>query len=239
MATDVIYREVFDDGPGIWKVGRNKATAEGEGTYHRNIFGHYGEGAALKWSATGGRFGGFATSDSPWYFDDNHGEWMWLHLIANTQTDFAGLDGIDLRGATVRVVLRGRDLELKGTRLFFRLQGWGGKKGYYTGEVLYNWALTSQPIDQVLTDGQWHEVNLTLDDDELRWSQIGLIKGPLIGRIKVLQSLTAADGCLEGVLAGKHRDFGFILGGINPLDHPAGCIDFDEIAVITARSDQD
>jgi len=48
----------------------------------------------------------------------------------------------------------------------------------------------------------------------------------------VIQSRTMADGFLEGILAGKHWNFGFLLCGIDPRDLPQGKIDIDEFRIV-------
>ena len=80
-----------------------------------------------------------------------------------------GIEGEDLREADITFSLRGRDLELKGTQLLFWIQGYGGRKGYYMDRVLYNWALTSQPVGEDVLSGEvWRGVHLRLDNDERR-----------------------------------------------------------------------
>lgn len=236
---EVIYRESFDEGPAeqVWTTGKNKSHTEGE-TWHRNILGHYGWPAPLQWSRTGGRSGGYAYTESPWYFDDNHGEFMWFHLVFRSRgSDQAGIQGKDLRNAVVKFSIRGRNLDRKGTQLFFWIQGPAGRGGYYTGKgVYYNWALTSQPVDTALDDGQWHEVTLTLVNDERQWSQLGLINGGLRRKIRVIQSLTAADGYLDEILGGSHWNWGLLLCGVDPLDMPTGALDIDEFSIASAAA---
>jgi hypothetical protein len=230
----LIYRETFDKGPGGWTVGKNKV----DGEYHRNIFGHRGTGAALGWSPTGGRSSpGHAYSASPWYFDDNHGQFMWFHLALRVPTtEEIGIGGVDLRGATMRIVLRGRDLELRGTRLYFWIQGRrGAKPGYYTGDPLVNWALTSRPVERALSATDWTEESFELVDDETKWRQIGLINGGLARKIRVVQSLTMADGALTHILGGLHWNFGFVLGPLDPNELPTGRIEVDEVTITAAE----
>jgi hypothetical protein len=239
LPAQAVYSESFDTGPEKWTMGKNKATAEGKETWHRNILGHYGAGFPLKWSQAGGRSGGFAYSESPWYFDDNHGEFMWFHLIANRSyvSDNTQVAGKDLRNAVVKFSLRGRQLKLKEERFFFWIEGPSGKsipvKGnVYEAEVYRCWALTSRPLEDRLLDGVWHDVSLTLVDDERQWSFMGLINGGLRKRIRVIQSLTSADGTLGSTLgSGKLYVWGFILAGLDPLDQPSGKIDIDEFSV--------
>lgn len=238
----MIYRETFDRGPGAWAVGKNVDT----GIWHQNIFGHRGEGFPLGWSPTGGRTGGYAYSESPWYFDDNHGEFMWFHMPLTAQTEMADEigagnpnvshripQGKDLRNAVVRIVVRGRGLELRGTKLFPWIQGPGGKppNWYMPGDPFYCWALTSQPIHAELLDDQWHEVSIILHNDEDKWSQMGLMKGGFPRKLRVLQSLTVATGTLENILNGHHYCFGFLLGPLDPNDLPSGRIEMDEISI--------
>ena len=83
---DVVAAHSFDRGPEAWHTGKDKTHTRGV-TWHRNILGFYGEPVFLKWSERGGRSGGFAYSESPWYFDDNHGHFGWLHLLANRYTE--------------------------------------------------------------------------------------------------------------------------------------------------------
>ena len=240
----VIYRETFDKGPGAWAVGKNAEN----GNWHRNVFGHRGEGLPLGWSPTGGRTGGYAYSESPWYFDDNHGEFMWFHMPMTGQSELANdigagnrnvshriPQGEDLRDAVVRITLRGRGLALKGTKLYPWVQGYGGRKPnwYIPGDPLYCWAFTSQPIYEELLDGQWREVSIVLHNDEDKWSQMGLIKGGLERKIRVLQSLTVATGALENILNGHYYCIGFLLGPLDPNDLPSGRIEMDEVSITT------
>lgn len=242
LAQTVIYRENFDSGPGSvgphqgWTVGRNTDTHLGPETWHKNFLGHMGWGAPLEWSPSGGRSGGYATSSSPWYFDDNHGEFYWFHIVLRvSQTKHIGIEGADLRNATVRLSLRGRELEVGDLKLYFWVQGEGGRAGYYTQPVLVNWALTSVPLQDALRDGRWHDVSFTLPADETKWSQMGLINGGLAKKIIVVQSRTMAEGALEGILGGKHWNFGFLLCGIDPRDLPSGKIDIDEFSIVAAE----
>ena len=57
---------------------------------------------------------------------------------------------------------------------------------------------------------------------------MGLINGGLAKKIIVNQSRTMAEGTLEGILGGKHWNFGFLLCGIDARDLPEGKIDIDE-----------
>ena len=248
----VIYRESFDEGPPQeWTVGKNKSTPEGE-CWHRNILGHYGGPRPLGWSQSGGRSGGYAFSESPWYFDDNHGEFCWFHIVFRIpRSEDVGIAGEDLRGARIQLSLRGRELERKETKLFFWIQGpaiqgdyysqeeherirkeGGLSKGqdYYAAEVYRNWALTSQPLEEALQD-EWTDVSITLTNDEHHWSQLGLINGGLRRKIRVIQSLTSADGTLDEILGGRHWNWGFLLCGVDPLDQPSGKIDIDEFSI--------
>lgn len=250
-----VYRASFDRGPDRWTTGKNKLTPEGEQTWHRNILGFWGHGVPLEWSPQGGRSGGFAYSESPWYFDDNHGEFGWLHLIATRVVSEQAVDrvvaGQDLRNATVRFSLRGRDLQPKGTRLYFWVQGPAPPvrltspadrrppptQNPYQKEVYRCWAYTAVPLEGYLLDGQWHDVTLKLDPDESKWSYLGLINGGLARKIRVTQSLTFGDGTLPYVLGnGRLYCWGFMLVEVDPLDQPTGKIDLDEFSVTLASS---
>ena len=229
-----IYRETFDKGPGGWAVGKN----DENGRWHRNIFGYRGDEVPLTWHPSGGANGGFASSESPWYFDDNHGEFSWFYLairVANSAD--IGLAGADLRNAIISITLRGTDLKLYENRLIFWIQGRSGRTGgYYEGkEVLYNWALESQPITAELEDGEWHEVHLCLTTDEDAWSQMGIVKGGHRKKIRVIQSRDAAEGTLDHILSGAHHNFGFLLCDLDSLQLPEGRIDVDTIAIYGAR----
>ena len=109
-----LYSENFESGPGVWTTGKDQP----DGGWHGNVFGQRGGPTPLGWSATGGRTGGFAFAESPWYFDDNHGQFAWLYLMFFVnRSEQAGLGRVDLRGATIDLVLRGEDLDAKDARL--------------------------------------------------------------------------------------------------------------------------
>ncbi len=235
LSAEVVFRESFDQGAGGWTTGKNKTHTRGE-IWHRNILGYYGEPVSLKWSPSGGRSGGYATAESPWYFDDNHGEFGWLYLVFGKRTGWstypvdekAPATGKDVRNATVRVSLRGRDMQLKGTRFYYWNQAPPA-----TGPWVYRcWALTSAPLEGYLTDGNWHDVSFKLDPHESKWSYMGLINGGLRKRIRVIQSLSFGQGTLEEVLGdGKLYNWGFILVDVDPLDPPSGKIDIDQFSI--------
>src|SRR5687767_12264768 len=111
----LLYRETFDQGPGAWSTGKDQE----DGSWHRNILGFRGHPVPLSWSPDGGRSGGCAYAEPPWYFDDNHGEFAWLYLLFFAdRSALLGLGGRDLRGATIQVTLRGDQFELKGSKLY-------------------------------------------------------------------------------------------------------------------------
>jgi len=226
-----IYRETFENGPGGWRAGKDQE----DGDYNRNIFGKRGAGLPLEWSAAGGRNGGFVSSSSPWYFDSNHGEFMWFYMpLVGPAADAWAPYRKDFRGATVRMTLRGQNMDLQGTRLYLWIQGNRGphyREIYNPGDPLVCWALTSQPIETELLDGRWHDVTVTLDNDETRWSQMGLLNRGLPRKIVVEQSLTFATGFLDHLLNAQHHNIGFLLGGVDPHDPPSGRIDVDEISI--------
>lgn len=251
---ETVYVQSFEQGPDNWEMGRNKTHTEGV-TWHKNIFGYYGEGVELQCQETGGHSGRFCYSESPWYFDDNHGQFAWLFLIANRRTEGTGVIGKDLRNATVRVSLRGRDLQLNGAHLYFWVQGPapfirdtspadrrpGAQRktsvNEYVKEVYRCWAFTGVPLQDYLKDGKWHSVSFELVPDESQWSFMGLINGGLRGKIRVIQSLTSADGTVPYVLGnGKLYNWGFNLYYIDPLQQPTGKIDIDEFSITTAAS---
>jgi hypothetical protein len=229
--SQLIYRERFDHGHGGWKVAKDKE----DGGYNINVLGHRGEGLPLEWSATGGRDGSFVSSSSPWYFDSNHGEFMWFYMpfISPMGGDWKPYRK-DFRNAVVNVTLRGRNMKLAGTRLYLWIQGNRGphyREIYNPGDPLVCWGLTSQPIERELVDGQWHDVELTLHNDETKWSQFGLLNRGLPRKIIVEQSLTFATGFLDYLLNEHHHNIGFLLGGVDPNDPPSGSIDIDEIGI--------
>ena len=224
--TRIIYEETFDRGPGAWVTGRDIA----EGSWHRNIFGHRGGPAPLDWSTEGGETGGFASSGPPWYFDDNHGLFAWLYLafFVNRSSD-VGLQGEDLRNALIELTLRGHEMALKGASLYFWIQGDSGL-AEHRGQM-WNWALTSYPIDSVLLDGDWRDLCLRLPVDENEWSPMGLLNGGLARRIVIGQDLRDSNGTLHGILAGGHANFGFLLCGVDPNDPPTGRFDLDCVRI--------
>ena len=228
----LLYREAFDKGPGHWKVGKDKE----DGGWNRNVLGRKGHGVPLGWSPSGGLTGGLAFSESPWYFDSNHGEFMWFYLllVGPLGEEWKDYRHLDLRGAVVSITLRSREMQLKGTRMYLWIQGYRGPHPrviYNPGDPLVSWALTSQPIGEELLDGEWHGRDLVLTNDEGCWSQMGLLNRGLPGRIIVEQSLTFATGFLDHLLNGNHYNFGFILGGVDPNDPPSGRIEVDEISL--------
>ena len=226
---EVAYKETFTDGPGAWTTGK----AAPDGTWHRNIFGERGTAAPLGWRRTGGRRGPFAYCEPPWYFDDNHGEFLWLYLaFFVNRSELIGLAGRDLRDAQITLSLRGRQFDPKGTELFFWIQGRPPEGRGYPSQGLFNWALTSQPVTSALTDGQWHEQTVTLANDGSRWTFMGHLRGGLARRIEVVQELTAGAGALDSILGGTHVNFGFLLCGVDPNDAPAGRIELDEITIL-------
>lgn len=231
MANDVLYHEVFGDGPGAWVMGKDLE----QGSWHRNIFGHHGEPVPLGWEAQREGRGGYAYSESPWYFDDNHGEFMWLHLafFVNRSEDI-GLAGQDLREAVITLTLRGTDLALKGTELYFWIQGWGSADPSKAGRAMRNWALSSEPIVDELLDGDWHERSICLTNDEDRWSFMGLLNGGLARRLLIHQSLSSGQGSLDAILGSTHVNLGFLLCGVDPVDPPTGRLDIDEICIRAA-----
>jgi hypothetical protein len=219
----VLYRETFDRGPAVWIMGKNRPSPPG---WHRNVLGHYGEAAPLAWSASGGRAGGFASSEPPWYFDDNHGEFLWLHLPLVAYSKETGVAGKDLRNAELAVSLRGRGFDPKGTTLLFWIQG-----PERPGTPMRNWALTAQPLEGLLADGQWHDARVRLAADESRWTFMGHTNGGLARKVRVTQTLASGRGTLAPILAGGHVDWGFLLCGVDPNDPPAGRIDLDEVTL--------
>ena len=169
------------------------------------------------------RSGPYATASSPWYFDDNHGEFAWLHLaFFVNRSALIDLEGQDLRNAEITLALRGRNFQRQGTQLFFWMQG---------TPATYNWALTAYPIAASLDDGQWHDEKIILHNDESRWRPMGLLNGGLARKIRVFHSLSAADGSLNDLLNGQHINFGFLLCGLDPNALPSGSIDLEEIAI--------
>jgi len=215
----VLYSETFASGPGAWTCGKDRE----DGSWHRNLYGHPGEPVPLQWFAAGGRHGGFARSESPWYFDDNHGEFAWLHLaFFVNRSEMIGLGGADLRDAVFDVGIRGHNLVLNGTRLYFWIQG---------GAATYNWALASQPIAEALVDGAWHDERVVLFNDESKWATMGLLNGGLSRKIRILHSRTVAEGSLDDILGGTHVNFGFLLCGLDPNNLPTGAIDVDSIRI--------
>ena len=230
----LLYRETFNQGPGAWSTGKNQE----DGTWHRNVLGFRGDAAPLSWNPGGGRSGGCAYAEPPWYFDDNHGEFAWLYLLffAN-RSALLGLGGHDLSGATIRLTLRGQQCDLKSTMLYFWIQGHSVQSTAAAGEQsgldqpIYNWALTASPIEGALLDNQWQEATVTLVNDESQWSYMGYTNGGLAHRIKVLHSLDSASGTLGNILAGGHINFGFLLCGVDPNDPPVGRIEIDQISM--------
>jgi len=120
------------------------------------------------------------------------------------------------------VGIRGHNLVLNGTRLYFWIQG---------GAATYNWALASQPIAEALVDGAWHDERVVLFNDESKWATMGLLNGGLSRKIRILHSRTVAEGSLDDILGGTHVNFGFLLCGLDPNNLPTGAIDVDSIRI--------
>lgn len=228
----IVYQETFGNGPGKWVTGK----AFKIGSWHRNIFGDRGGPVPLGWKRSGGPHGGYAYAESPWYFDDNHGQFMWLYLafFMNRSADI-GLAGQDLRDARIQALLRGSRLDLKGTKLFFWIQGLARRKSKGGADVMYNWALTSQPIEAELVDGQWHKVVLHLRRNEKKWSHMGLLNGGLARKIQINLSVPSGKGSLDSILGGRHVNFGFLLCGVDSCDPPTGRIDVGEVTLTVPR----
>lgn len=225
----VVYRETFAAGPGAWSTGK----AAPDGTWHRNIFGDPGKPVPLGWSETGGRSGGCAYTEPPWYFDDNHGQFTWLYLaFFVNRSELVGLAGRDLRDGRIELRIRGRRFDPRGTDLFFWIQGTPREDTGHPKGAMYNWALTSQPVTGALLDGEWHDEAVTLPGDEGRWSSMGHLSGGLARGVRIVQSLTVARGSLDAILGGRHVNFGFLLCGVDPNDPPAGRIELDEVTIL-------
>jgi hypothetical protein len=230
---DAVYRETFSAGPGAWTSGK----AAPDGTWHRNILGERGKPVPLGWSKEGGRHGGYAYGEPPWYFDDNHGEFMWLYLVLFVnRSELIGLSGRDLGDAQVKLSIRGRDFNPKGAELFFWIQGRPPEGAAFPQQALYNWALTSQPVTEPLLGGEWRDRTVTLVPDEGQWTFMGHLNGGLSKRIRVIQSLTAGKGTLDAILGGTHVNFGFLLCGVDPNDAPTGRIEIDEITILARKA---
>lgn len=229
----MVYRETFEKDAGVWSCGK----AAPDGDWHRNILRERGKAEPLAWSPAGGRHGGgFASSQSPWYFDDNHGEFMWLYLaFFINRSELAGLDGRDLRNARIDLSMRGHKFDARGTELFFWIQGYACED-LPTRRFALNWALTSQPITRALLDGHWHDEAVHLVPDERQWRFMGHLNGGLARKIRVLQSLTFGEGTLDAILGGTHINFGFLLCGVDQNDPPHGRIDLQEVAIFTPSS---
>ena len=148
-----------------------------------------------------------------------------------------GIVGKDLREGTVEIKIRGNDIDLKGSRLLLYIQGLGGGYSHYTSKVFYCWAFSSKQIGDEVLDGEWHDIAFKLENVEKKWSSMGLINGGLARKVKVTQSLTSAEGSLDGILGGGHYGIGFLLCYIDPLDQPTGRIDFAKISM-TGREDE-
>ena len=219
----VLYVEDFTNGPGKWCVGRDQEN----GPYHRNIYGRHGGPTPVTWHEAGGRSGAFASSEPPWYFDDNHAEFRWLFLafFMNRSADVE-LDGADLRRAEVRLTVRGRDMVLNGSELHFWIQGPGADG------VTYNWALTDRTIRDELVDGAWHDLSLQLTNDEADWAPMGHTS--FARKMNIELPLDRCAGTLDGILGGAHINFGFLLCGITPQNPPTGAIDVDQVKILTS-----
>ncbi len=228
MEQRTVYHETFDNGPGVWTMGKSTSEYKGGETWHKNILGYYGEGVPLGHD----KENACAYTYSPWYFDDNHGEFAWLYLACTARSERLGIVGKDLRDGMVKIQIRGNDIDLRGSRLVLYIQGLGGGYSHYTSKVFYCWAFSSKQVGDELLDGKWHDIDFKLENNESRWSSMGLINGGLARKVKVTQSLTASQGSLDAILGGAHYGIGFLLCYIDPLDQPTGRIDFAKISII-------
>lgn len=233
MEKRTIYNEDFKDSPGVWTMGKSTSYYKDKNTWHKNMLGYYGEGIPLGYDSDDN----CAYTYSPWYFDDNHGEFAWLYLACTARSERLGIVGKDLRDGDVKIRIRGNGLDLKGASLLVYIQGLGGSLSHYTSKVFYCWALSSRPENNELLDDKWHDISIKLVNDERKWSSMGLINGGLARKVKVTQSLCASEGSLEPILGGAHYGIGFLLCYIDPVDQPTGRIDFAKIG-ITGREDE-
>jgi hypothetical protein len=118
---------------------------------------------------------------------------------------------MDIRDAELTFTIRGDDLNQKGAVLTF----WPLRAGQDSqGEFGSQWATTGMPFpDEILEDGRWHRVTLTLKNDPRLWTYTGnnpVEQGERAKRYRKLpldQNLTANDGAFVLIfVCGDERD---------------------------------
>ena len=114
--------------------------------------------------------------------DGNHPRLGTIMLVKYLRTGSdMGDDGImlgggmaDLRDAVIQVKMRGADWHARGASVCFWLQ-----RSFFDDnkqEHISVWCFTSQPLNEYLEDGEWHDVELRLSCDSSLWSFGGSTK---------------------------------------------------------------
>lgn len=158
MASNTVYRETFDNGPGGWFGFVNNAVGA--------------KPLEIRESC--------AISRSPWWIDYNHAPpgLGYLHLlymlltsgkagehhreVAGVNRFIAGNFGVDFTNARVTLRLKG-ELEARGAQLSLLVQGF--QDGFCTG-----WILTGQPFQ---VTPEWSEQTVVCTPDASQWSCLG------------------------------------------------------------------
>jgi hypothetical protein len=128
----------------------------------------------------------------------------------------------DLRGAHVRVRLRGHDWQPNGTELVFWTQSDSDLAKQNTSDFRRaNWAFTGFSLTESLASTEWTDVGYRLVNDSRLWSYAG----------RYGTRPNYAYWPLDDSLAHVNADFIHMLVFVNQAAEPSGTIDFDEFEV--------
>ncbi|MBS2016796.1 MAG: discoidin domain-containing protein [Deltaproteobacteria bacterium] len=211
------YKESWDTGLGGWKGG---------------------SGPELIHVPTGGVSGGFVQFRKPSAYDYNHVDGIGiLHLpqymypapFAAEPTASFGGDRPDLRGARVKLAVRGNEWVPRTAELVWWLQSdvWRGKPPDGAEPRYANWAHTGFLLTDALAAGTWQSVEYRLENDTSQWTYAGTNRelNTQLGRsIYHYAPLDDALGLLD-------VNFFHVLVPVDPYDPPRGSIDFDEFEI--------
>lgn len=198
----------------------------------RTTAGWYGgiTGTDLTTHSQGSESGGYISLRLGTGGDVNHSDGIgMLHLgpyfYCGTKTAPNGDPGVhlgggsaDLRDAVVSFEIRGRDLALNGAELLWWLQtDHEIEKQETPNWRRANWALTGQPLTDVLMNGEWERLQFKLEDRFEAWSYAG-------GNLSQARPNYAYLPLAES-LAAVNCNFLLVLAYVNQGQPPEGVID--------------